>query len=149
MTIDVLPTVARLAGATLPGHKIDGRDIWPLISGEAGASSPHEAYYLYYGRELQAVRAGKWKLHLPHDYRTLSGRKGGTGGIPAKYDNARIEESLFDLEKDPGETTDVREANPEVAARLRTLAAAMRKDLGDSATKETGTGVREPGRVKE
>jgi len=25
----------------------------------------------------------------------------------------------------------------------------MRKDLGDSATKETGSGVREPGRIKE
>ncbi len=149
MTIDVLPTVARLLGATLPAHKIDGRDIWPLISGEAGAVSPHEAYSLYYGRELQAVRSGKWKLHLPHGYATLSGRKGGTGGMPAKYDSARIEESLFDLEKDPGETTDVREANPDVVARLRTLAAATRKDLGDSATKETGTGLREPGRLKD
>ena len=149
MTSDVLPTVARLVGASLPAHKIDGRDIWPLISGDPGAVSPHEAYYFYYGRELQAVRSGKWKLHLPHGYATLSGRKGGTGGIPAKYDTARIEESLFDLEKDPGETTDVREANAEVAARIRALAVAMRKELGDAATKETGSGVREPGRVKD
>jgi len=149
MTIDVLPTVARLIGASLPAHKIDGRDIWPLISCDPGAVSPHEAYYFYYGRELQAVRSGKWKLHLPHGYATLSGRKGGTGGFPAKYDTARIEESLFDLEKDPGETTDVREANAEVAARIRALAVAMRKELGDAATKETGTGVREPGRVKD
>jgi arylsulfatase A len=149
MTIDVLPTVARLLGATLPAHKIDGRDIWPLISGDPGAVSPQEAYYFYYGKELQAVRCGKWKLHLPHGYQTMNGRAGGRGGVRGKYDMARIEESLFDLEKDPGETTDVREANPEVVARLRTLAAAMRKDLGDSATKEPGTGVREPGRVKE
>src|SRR5262245_14994495 len=125
MTIDVFPTVARLIGATLPSHKIDGRDLWPLISGEPGAVSPQEAYYLYYGRELHAVRSGKWKLHLPHGYRTLGGRKGGTGGKPAPYDEVRIEESLYDLEKDLGETTDVREANPEVVTRLRALAAAM------------------------
>src|SRR6185369_892317 len=105
----------------------------PLIAGEAGAKSPHEAYYFYYGRELQALRSGKWKLHLPHGYSTLNGRKGGTGGTPAKYDTGRIAESLFDLEKDPGETTDVRDANPEVVARLEALAAAMRKELGDSA----------------
>ena len=101
------------------------------------------------GRELQAVRSGKWKLHFPHGYSTLSGRRGGSGGTPAKYDTARIGESLFDLEKDPGESVDVRDGNPEVLARLRGLAAEMRKDLGDSATKETGSGVREPGRIKE
>jgi arylsulfatase A len=149
MTIDVLPTVAYLLGAALPDHKIDGKNIWPLISGESGARSPHEAYYFYYGRELHAVRSGRWKLHFPHSYPSLSGRKGGSGGLPAKYDTLKIEEALFDLESDPGETKDVREANPEVVARLRGLAAEMRKDLGDSATKVTGSGVREPGRIKE
>jgi arylsulfatase A len=149
MTIDLLPTVAAMIGARLPDHKIDGRDIGPLITGQEGARSPHEAYYLYYGRELQAVRSGKWKLHFPHGYATLSGRKGGSGGTPAKYDGAKIGEALYDLEKDPGETTDVKDANPEVAARIRTLADAMRKELGDSATKQTGSGAREPGRVKD
>jgi arylsulfatase A len=149
MTIDLLPTVARLLDAALPEHKIDGRDIWPLISGISGARSPHEAYYFYYGRELHAVRSGKWKLHCPHGYTTLSGRKGGTGGMPAKYDTVKIGESLFDLEKDPGESVDVKDANPEVVARLRELAAGIRKELGDSATKEIGSGVREPGRIKE
>ena len=149
MTIDVLPTIARLIGASLPAHKIDGRDIWPLIAGEAGARSPQEAYYFYYGRELQAIRAGKWKLHFPHGYGTLSGRKGGTGGTPARYDQARIDLTLYDLEKDAGETTDVKDANPEVVARLQALGDLMRKDLGDAATKVQGSGAREPGRVKD
>ena len=149
MTIDVLPTIARLIGASLPAHKIDGRDIWPLIAGEAGARSPQEAYYFYYGRELQAIRAGKWKLHFPHGYGTLSGRKGGTGGTPAKDDQARIDLTLYDLEKDAGETTDVKDANPEVVARLQALGDLMRKDLGDAATKVQGSGAREPGRVKD
>src|SRR5204863_5159921 len=134
MTIDLLPTVAHLLGASLPGHKIDGLNIWPLISGAPDARNPHDAYYFYWGRELHAVRWGKWKLHFPHAYSTLGGRKGGTGGAPAKYETARIAQSLFDLEKDPGETVDVKEANPDVVARIQALAAEMRKDLGDAAT---------------
>lgn len=149
MTIDILPTVARLIGATLPAHKIDGRDIWPLIAGDPGARSPHEAYYFYYGRELQAIRAGKWKLHFPHGYTTLGGRKGGSEGAPAKYDQARIDLTLYDLEKDAGETTDVKDANPDVVARLQALGDVMRKDLGDAATKVPASGAREPGRVKD
>jgi len=149
MTIDVLPTVARLVGATPPAHKIDGLDIWPLIAGEPGARSPHEAYYYYWDRELQAVRSGRWKLHFPHGYRTLNGRKGGTGGLPVKYDQAKIGRSLFDLETDPGERTDVKDAHPDVVARLEGYADAMRKELGDSAAGMKGAGMREPGRLTE
>jgi len=147
MTIDILPTVARLIGAKLPDHKIDGLDIWPLMSGQANAKSPHEALYFYYGRDLQAVRCGKWKLHFPHAYRTLNGRKGGTGGKPVKYDQARIGLSLFDLEKDIGETTDVKDQHPDVVARIKALADVMRKDLGDGATKMRPTGARPAGKL--
>src|SRR5262249_38123952 len=70
-TIDVLPTVAKLAGADLPPLPIDGKDISPLMFGAAGAKTPHEAYYYYWNRHLQAVRSGKWKLHFPHNYVSL------------------------------------------------------------------------------
>jgi arylsulfatase A len=49
MTIDILPTFARLVGAPLPERPIDGLDISPLLLGEAGARSPHEALIFYYG----------------------------------------------------------------------------------------------------
>jgi len=147
MTIDILPTVAKLIGAKLPDHKIDGLDIMPLIEGEPGARSPHEAYFLYYGRQLQAVRMGRWKLHFPHKYRTLSGRKGGTGGKPVPYDQAEIGLSLFDLKNDIGETTDVKDKHPGIVARIEKLADKMRAELGDSSRKITGKGVREPGRL--
>jgi hypothetical protein len=55
--------------------------------------------------------------------------------------------SLFDLETDPGETTNVADKHPEVVARLQALAERMREDLGDSAGKRKGKGRREPGRV--
>jgi len=148
MTIDILPTVAKLIGAKLPDHTIDGRDIWPLIAGEPGATSPHEAYYFYWGPRLEAVRAGQWKLHFPHDYRTLNGRPGGKDGIPVKYETGKIGQALFDLATDPGEQKDVAAEHPDVVARLTKLADTMRAELGDSAKKQKGAGVREPGRLQ-
>lgn len=145
MTIDILPTVAELIGAKLPDHKIDGRNIWPLIAGEDGAESPQEAYFMYYGKQLQAVRSGKWKLHFPHGYRTMAGKPGGTGGIPTKYSQAKIGKELFNLEADIGETTDVASQHPEVVARLTALANEMRKDLGDNGVK--GAGLRPVGKL--
>jgi arylsulfatase A len=148
MTIDILPTIARLVGARLPDHPIDGKDIWPLIAGESGARSPQEAYYFYWGQELQAVRMGNWKLHFPHTYRTLAGRPGGTGGQPVPYEEAKIGLSLFDLASNVGETTNVADKHPDVVARIQKLAGKMRDELGDSATGQKGTGVREPGRLE-
>ena len=89
MTIDLMPTIARLTGGRLPRHQIDGRDIWPLLRGDASAKSPHEALYFYYNtNELQAVRSGRWKLIFPHRYRTLGDQAPATGGIPIKYASA-------------------------------------------------------------
>jgi len=146
-TIDIFPTVARLTGAKLPDHPIDGKDIWPLISAQPGAASPHEAYFFYWGRELQAVRSGRWKLHFPHKYNTIV--EPGSGGKPGKSQARQIELCLFDLENDIGETTDLSQQHPEVVARLKALADRMREELGDSATGQQGKGLRQPGKVAE
>ncbi len=147
-TIDILPTVARLTGSPLPNHKIDGEDIWPLMSGQPGAKTPHKAYLYYWGNSLHAIRSGPWKLHFPHKYRTLNGRKGGTNGIPVNYDQAEIGLALFDLSEDVGESNNLADQHPEVVARLKRLAEEARADLGDGARKLKGSGVREPGRLK-
>ena len=120
MTIDLLPTVAKMIGAKLPGHKIDGKNILPLMVKE-GAKSPQKAYYFYYGNQLQAVRQAKWKLHFPHGYRTMAGKPGGTGGIPTNYSQAKIGLTLFDLEKDIGELIDLSAEFPEVLERLSAM----------------------------
>jgi arylsulfatase A-like enzyme len=145
MTIDILPTVAELIGASLPEHPIDGRSIWRLMSGDEGAKSPQPAYYFYWGNELQAVRSGQWKLHFPHEYRTLNGQPGGTGGIPTKYENLAIEQSLFDLSADPGEADNVADAHPDIVARLTALADTARLRLGD--VTQNGSEVRPAGRI--
>lgn len=147
MTIDILPTIAGIIGARLPDHRIDGLDIWPLMSGQENAMSPHEALYFYWGHDLEAVRSGPWKLHFPHKFRTLAGNPGGSGGIPADYQTGEIGLSLFDLAKDPGETTDVAAQHPGVVTRLEALADKARQDLGDNAKKMKGSGVRECGKL--
>lgn len=147
MTIDILPTVARLIDAELPKHSIDGKDIWSLLAGEAGAKSPQEAYYFYWGQNLHAVRSGHWKLHLPHDFRTLSSRLGGTGGIPVKYDTGKIGLALFDLQSDPGELHDIADQHPDVVAKLMALAKSIQAELGEG--KQRGSGQRDPGRVEQ
>jgi arylsulfatase A len=129
MTIDILPTIAGLLGAELPPLPIDGKDIWPLISGVPGATSPQEAYYFYQGNRLEAVRSGRWKLHFPHRYRTLAGRQGGTGGIPVLYEQTETGLALFDLGQDPGESRDRAKEYPEVVDRLTALAQAFDADL--------------------
>ncbi len=149
MTIDIFPTIAGLIGAQLSKNKIDGLDIWPLLAGSPNAKNPHEAYFHYYAdNELQAVSSGRFKLYLPHTYRTLAGRPGGRDGKPAEYEQRQLTHpELYDLDADISETTDVAALHPDVVKQLLALAEKARKDLGDSLTKRDGSGRREPGRL--
>jgi arylsulfatase A len=145
-TMDILPTFVKLAGAKQPKNRIDGKDIWPLMSSQTGAGTPHEVFFYYRGWALEAVRSGRWKLHFPHEYRTLAGRKGGSGGRPVQYEHHKIGLELFDLDNDIGEQNDVSANYPEVVKRLAALADKMRQDIGDSARQMTGKNRRPAGR---
>jgi arylsulfatase A len=137
MTIDMLPTIGRLTGAKLPGHKLDGKDITPLLKVEAGAKSPHEAYFFYWGNELHAVRSGDWKLYFPRTYRSMEGQTPGKDGQPGLYKNVKAGLELFNLAEDLSERKDVARDNPEVVRRLEALADGMRAELGDALRKKT------------
>ena len=50
--------------------------------------SPHEAFFIYWGRQLQAIRSGKWKLHFPHDY--VKPNPPGGDAKPGKYVTKQI-----------------------------------------------------------
>ena len=134
--MDFLPTFARLAGTREPQDRvIDGKDIWPLLSGQEGAQSPHEAFFYYYLAQLQAVRAGKWKLHLPLEKKWASFRGQGRPS-PAK---------LIDLDADLGETTNLADRHPEVVKQLMAFAEKAWEDLGDVGRE--GKGQRPAGSV--
>ena len=132
MTIDLLPTIARLVGAKLPEHKIDGLDIWPLLSGDPAAKNPHEAYYFYYAdNELQAVISGAMEAlssaHLSH----VGGRPGGRDGVPVKYEQRTITKpELYDVDADVSEAKDIAAEHPEVVERLLALAEKSRAGPG-------------------
>jgi arylsulfatase A len=144
MTIDLLPTIAALAGAPVAKERIiDGRDMWPLLANQPDAKAPHDALYFYWGAELHAVRSGKWKLHLPHPYQSLE--HAGKDGSPGKYVRKEIDLSLFDLDQDAGETTNLATQQPDVVKQLLDYAERARDDLGDSLTKRTGRNVRPAG----
>lgn len=146
MTIDVLPTIAGLTGARLPDLAIDGKDIGQLFRGEQKAKTPQEAYFFYWGQELQAVRAGKWKLHFPHEFQSL--KAAGSDGKPGPYAKNRLELSLFDLENDAKESQNLSSEYPDEIRRIQVLADRIRTDLGDVATKTVGKGVRSAGLVQ-
>lgn len=147
-TIDLLPTVAELIDADLPpDRKIDGKNIWPLMNGAADAKSPYDVFYCYYDRALHAVRDRRWKLHLPHPYRTLKGKPGGKDGRPVEYEQAKTGVELYDLQNDVGETTNVASEHPEIVGRLMKHAETARATLGDTLTDRKGTEVRPAGKL--
>jgi len=162
--MDLLPTLARLVGAQLlQDRAIDGHDIWPLITGEPNAGSPHEALYFYAGTELQAVRHGDYKLHFAHRYLTTAAEPGrggypsnhgklkpmsitasGLAGIASRHGYRVVETPrvLFNLRDDPGEARDILSQHPELVSRMEKMADTMRVELGDSLAGRVGQSVR-------
>jgi len=135
-TMDLLPTLARLAGAKAPSDRvIDGKDIWPLMSGRRRAKSPYKMFCYYFKSQLHAVRSGKWKLHLP-----LKAKQHGWQGVPFEFSGA-----LYDLEADIGEKHNVIEQYPDVVRRLTGLAEKARVNIGD--WHQPGKGCRPAGMV--
>ena len=124
VSIDLLPTLCNLTTADLPETEIDGKNVWDLISGKPDAKNPHEYYAFSTGKNFESVMSGdgKWKLHLNHNYRTLV--EPGNDGAAGTYKNLEMPLSLFDMEHDAYETTNVIEENPEISNTLETIAKA-------------------------
>ncbi len=101
--------------------------MYDILVGKKDAANPHAYYPFSTGRTFEGVISGdgRWKMHLPHQYRSLV--TPGKDGKPGKYETRNIELSLFDLEADPEERKNVIEDHPEVAKRLRDLAEAHKK----------------------
>ena len=138
-TMDLLPTLTRLAGGEPPRDRIlDGHDIRPLLFAEPSAVSPYEAFYYYDRDQLHALRQGPWKLFVPLD----SFRR-----HPHFGDERPVEPLLFNLVGDVGSSRNVAPEHPEIVERLMVLAEQARVDLGDRG--RPGSNQRRPGVVEE
>ncbi len=109
-------------------RKIDGKNILSILKGES-KTSPHQLLYYYNGTNLQAVREGHWKLHLPRsvDDQPFWNKKPIAGRVLVTLDQP----ALFNLNKDLSEKRNVASQHPEVTARLQKHAEAIRLELGD------------------
>lgn len=131
-SIDFFPTLCTLAGAPLPAYEIDGKNVWDLIIGTPGAENPHEYYAFSRAKHFEAVMSGdgRWKLHLPHSYRTL--QLPGMDGAAGRYRQEKIDFALFDLDNDPYETQNVIGQYPHIAEQLQEFARAHQKKFYNS-----------------
>ena len=133
MAIDWMPTFANITKSKLSQNKIDGKDIWPLLSGELNQTPHKELYFYYRVNELHSIRMNEWKIQFSRTYRSLNGREGGKNGIPVKYDMNVIESNeLYNLKDDPEEKINVYDKFPEIAKKMEKLADEARIKLGDN-----------------
>ena len=114
--IDLLPTIAPLAGAAAPADRIiDGKDIWPLMTARPGAKTPHEAYFYYCFHRMEAVRRGDWKLRIAN--------------FPSRGDGKAGKPELYNLRDDLGEKNNLAREHPDIVADLRTRMEVFEKDI--------------------
>ena len=130
-TLDLMPTLAKLGGGKVPRDRaVDGHDIGALMRGEKGAVSPTKAFYYYQHTHLQAVRSGKWKLHLARPANPPWTPNWARHIDPKDVFDVK-EPMLYDLENDIGERNDVAKRHPDVVKRLLDLAEWAKDDIGD------------------
>jgi len=129
--LDVLPTLVEACSAAKPKLPIDGQSF--LAAAKGASDKARDSFAYYYGDKLEAVRVGKWKLHLPHTYRSYEGlTPAAVEGRPAAYKQGKVAWALYDLEADESERQDVAAAHPEVVAELKAFAETERKRMDES-----------------
>ena len=113
-TMDLLPTICAMTGASLPVRPVDGRDISTLLTGKA-KELDREVILYFDGVNVQCARWGKWKLHVAR-YNSVT-----YSPVPAAgRKNIRLTNpELYDVMTDRDESFDVAAENLEVVARIR------------------------------
>lgn len=109
--LDIFPTLAALAGASLPaGKQVEGRSLLPLLEGSAEAW-PDRYFFTHVGRWPKDAdpETHRWKNFAVRNQRYRYVAATGKG-----------EPTLYDMEADPGQTRDVAGEHPEVVAAMRT-----------------------------
>lgn len=112
-TMDILPTVAKLTGAQVPGKPLDGIDIMPMLAGRT-PSIEREALLYFDGWNIQCVRWKNWKLHVARYNSQVYSPvpKEGRVNLPLKPSE------LYNLDADPDESYNIAAENPEVVKEM-------------------------------
>ena len=130
--LDLLPTLAELAGSGVPDDRvIDGRSIAKLLLGESRDRSD-EPFFYYFGNQLQAVRAGKWKLFLRQTepaQQTASLWYLQNPALFERHHRMRDAPELYDLDVDRAEAKNVATEQPDVVERLEGIARAFDREM--------------------
>jgi arylsulfatase A-like enzyme len=124
--MDVFPTLCAAIGSPLPTDRVyDGENLLPLFEGLPLNRSKSEPFYYYNCENLQAIRRGEWKLHLPRSAEQL----------PFWDKNkafANLQNPvLYNLRTDEAESTDVAADHPEVVREMMKLTDTVRVNLGE------------------
>jgi arylsulfatase A-like enzyme/lysophospholipase L1-like esterase len=112
VTSDILPTVLGWAGAEIPTSRLlDGKDLDGILQGiEKSRNSPIGFESVYQIAWID----DRYKLVYAPVLDHATRRKGFKGQNPA----ASVDFELFDIVRDPGESTDLADENPEIVDRM-------------------------------
>ena len=124
--MDLFPTLSEIIAAPMPQDRTyDGVSLIPLFEGKSLARKRTRPFFYYNCENLQAVRVGDWKLHLPREAKQLPfwDKNKAFAGIKRPV--------LYNLRTDRGETTDVASANPDVVNGMLQQAETIRGELGE------------------
>jgi arylsulfatase A-like enzyme len=138
--MDLFPTLSEIIGADMPTDRTyDGVSLTPLLRGEPLLRSENEPFFYYNCENLQAVRLGDWKLHLPRSEEQ----------VPF-WDKNNVFRNLdapvlYDLRSDKAESTNVADSHPEIVQELLLLAEETRAELGEYL--QRGEGQRPTGSI--
>ncbi len=149
--MDLFTTVLSATGARMPDdRKLDGQDLLPVL--KDGKPSAHEFVFGHQGSKLVTIRDARWKLHVQAaremalkpgaDGRWLDPRAPDGVTILAPYEQYNLDAhpglktgvkpaamQLFDLQKDPGEQTNVAAEHPAEVARLKQAFDAVNREV--------------------
>ncbi len=116
-TMDLLPTIAALAGKPLPdGNQIDGHD----ISGTFTADESPRTEFVYYSAYgvLEGIRIGDWKYL---EKQRVSSGQSQRASEPRTF--------LFNLAKDIGEQDNQDRQHPEIVSKLKARMAEIDQEI--------------------
>lgn len=124
-TLDLAPTLARIAGAQLPAAwQPDGEDLSQnLLTSEP--IDPERVLFYYFRGKIEAVRKGRWKLKLAHKGHKVEWEELGWPGGYKPHGTL-----LYDLVEDPGEAHNLAAEKPGKVAELQQVIARFEAGLG-------------------